>query len=261
MTETPIEEQRTLSAADRHRREDAANMRTLFYKNIVLFLLVPFLLSAGCRAEKDLPFYRFDSLAEMPVLTVDGIRYIVDTDVVQPSLYQTGPWSFTGELGGAVGVCGGESAERGGGYDIRRVKGDEACDFLFIRPNHFVFGPYYTYICVREDLRLTPPSPETASRADMVMTVDDNELELTDLELITALLDFYFEGTGDEVFHAPDEDRTTFTLVFHHRDFPFLTAGISGCQNTGTGAVYLTCSDEIHRELPAGLAARLSMEM
>lgn len=227
-------------------------MRTVFHKEIFLLLLVPLLLLVGCRAEKNLPLYQFE-LGKMPVLTVDGVRYIADTDVVLPGLYRLGLWSFTGEIGDAIGVC------ENGGDDICQIEGDEENDFFFVRPNHFVFGPYYIYFCVREDLHLTPPSAETVSCTDMIMTIGDSELELTDPELIAELLDFYFEDTGDAVsYYAADEGMTSLTLIFHHRDFPFLTAEIKGCQNIETGASYLTCSDEIRRELPAELAARLT---
>lgn len=95
----------------------------------------------------------------------------------------------------------------------------------------------------------------------MIMTIGDSEQELTDSELVAALLDFYFEGTGDAVsYYAAEEGMTALTLIFHHRDFPFLTAEIKGCQNIETGASYLSCSDEIRRELSAELAAQLTIK-
>ena len=52
----------------------------------LLLMLSPFLLLAGCKAEKDLPFYwfadGFDN-GESPTLTVDGVQYIQDTDTIR----------------------------------------------------------------------------------------------------------------------------------------------------------------------------------
>lgn len=218
---------------------------------ILLALLL--LLLGGCKTKKNLPFYRFE-VGNPSVLYADGARYLENTDIYQLQTYRPGRWSFTGKTGDAVGLCGGDS-----GYDVRVIEGDEERDFLYVIPNHFVFGPFYTYLCAREDVPVSPPSAETISYSSLLLTVGEEETELTDRELIAALLDFYFTGTGEEVSHyAAEEGMTLLTLVFSHRDYPFLTAEIKGCRNIETGASYLTCADEIRRELPPALAAQLS---
>ena len=52
----------------------------------LLLALSPFLLLAGCKAEKNLPFYWFTDgfdNGESPTLTVDGVQYIQDTDTIR----------------------------------------------------------------------------------------------------------------------------------------------------------------------------------
>lgn len=233
-------------------------MWTIFHKKVFPPLFLLLFLLAGCKIKKPLPFYQLE-VGEKTVLTVDGIRYISDTDVIQLHLYRPGCWRFTGEIGSAVGVCGGDNPERGGGFDICRITGDEEQCFLYVLPNHFVFGPYYTYFFAQEDLQLTPPSAETVSDTCIDVTIEDNVIELSDTDLITALLDFYFENTEAASPHtSEDKNMTAFTLTLYHRNYPFLTAEIKGSQYTETGASFLTCLDGVRRELPAELAEQLS---
>lgn len=231
-------------------------MRILQKRMFWLLLLLLFLLT-GCRMKRNLPFYLLEDGSSI-ALTVDGARYMEDVSVI--TTWSSDVWNFTGKTGDAIGVCGGDNAEEGGGYDVCLVEGDEERAFLYVHTNHFVFGPYYTYFCIREDLQLTPPSVETVSRTGMVMTTDDHEVELTDPELVTALLDVYFGNAGKAgAGYAAIEGGTAFTLVFHHRDYPFLTGKIAGCKDMETGAAYMICADGVRRQLSEEQAERLTI--
>ncbi len=232
-------------------------MWTAFYKKVFPPLFLLLFLLVGCKIKKSLPFYQLEIGGET-ILTMDGVRDVSDTDVIQLHMYKPGRWRFTGEIGSTAGVCGGDNPEQGGGFDICRIMGDDEQHFLYVQPNHFVFGPYYTYFFAQEGLHLTPPSASTASYDCIIMTIEDNVIELTDTDLIAPLLDFYFENTGDEVPHTSDQNMIYFTLTFHHQDYPFLTAEINGSQHMETSETYLICLDGIRRELPAELAEQLS---
>ena len=228
-------------------------MRTNFRNKIFLLLPLLLLLPTGCKAKKTLPFYQLEN-GGSTVLTVEDVRYIEDTHVVCTTNLP-GCWEFTGKTGDVIGVCGGRSPERGG-YDVCESAGDEERRFLYVLPNRFVFGPYITYILFREDTALEAPSAETVSHivvtTDNTLSVQHGEEELTDTDLIAALLDFYLNDAGDHVpYTAADENVVGFTLTFHHQDYPFLTCMIRGDINRKTGAVCLTCQDQKRRRFPS----------
>ena len=66
--------------------------------------LILFLLLAGCKTDEEMPFYRFEE-GETPVLIVDGIRYIEDTDIIRQQTSAMGLfWKFSGEIGNTI-IC------------------------------------------------------------------------------------------------------------------------------------------------------------
>lgn len=229
-------------------------MRTFFYRGAVLFLLL--LLLAGCTREDPLPFYRLEmGWPASEVWSEDGVRYLSDDGIAWTGLPTSKRWTFTGETGGAVGVCGPRSPEEGAGYDVYEIKGDGERRFLLLRPNHFVFGPYILYFCFREDVPLAPPSGDTVS--SVVMTADDREEEFTDGDLTDALLELCARDDEDTALSSfPAEDMTRFTLTLRHRDYPFLTAEITGRFDEETGAVCLVCQDRELRALSPEWAER-----
>lgn len=183
---------------------------------VLLLALSPFLLLAGCKSNIDLPFYQFESYPEA-ILIVDGIRYIDIEDTTNATgLF----WNLSGEIEDAIGVCGGNNAERGGGFDVCPIEGDEEQNFFFVLPNHFVFGPYYTYFCIREDLQISPPSAETVSSVALVFENEDSiSAHVDNPAMIAALLEAY---SGDGVQVPDSEDWVYGSLIMHHKDFPFL---------------------------------------
>ena len=206
---------------------------------LLLSALSCVLLLAGCKSGKDLPFYRFMD-DKTPTLTVDGIRYIEDIDVIHDRTNRTGLfWKFIGEVGDPIGVCGasGEESDR---FKICRIEGDEEQNFLYIMPNQFVIGPYCTYFCAREDLQMRPPSAETVSLVTLWMKdVENTSPQVDDPDMIAALLEAFH---GDSIQAPTGQDWVYSTLTLQHKDFPFLqceiscyysqTQGISCCQNT-----------------------------
>lgn len=229
-------------------------MRTFFHRGASLFLLL--LLLAGCTQEDPLPFYRLDvGWPASEVWSEDGVRYLSDDSIAWTGLSSSKRWTFTSETGEAIGVCGPRSPEEGAGYDVYEIEGDEEHRFLLLRPNHFVFGPYILYFCFREDVALTPPSGDTVS--SVVMTADDREEEFTDPALTAALLELCARDDEDMVLSSyPMEDMTRFTLTLRHRDYPFLTAEITGRFDEETGAVCLVCQDRELRALSPEWAER-----
>ena len=108
-------------------------------KKIPLVLSLAFsllLLLAGCTKDKNLPFYQFE-VNPKTILIVDDVRYIEDTDVIRchPSAFGLF-WKFNGEIGDTIGVCGGDNAKRGGGFDVCQIEGDEECHFLYVQQLH-----------------------------------------------------------------------------------------------------------------------------
>lgn len=198
-----------------------------FQKRAALILsltLSSFLLLAGCTAKKDLPFYQLEVSPKF-VLTVDGVPYIETTNIIRSHSSATGLfWKFTGKIGEAVGICGGDNAEQGGGYDVCQIEGDEELCFLYVRPNHFVFGPYNTYFFAREDLQLTLPSAEMISSVAVVYENEESaSAQVDDPAMIAALLEIFH---GDSI-QAPDgRDWARASLIMHHKDFPFLQCEI-----------------------------------
>lgn len=194
------------------------------------------LLLAGCRMGKSLPFYRME-LSPQFSLTVDGVRYVEDSDLVRPRADGSGLfWKFTGKEGKAIGVCGGENPERGGGYDVCPVEGDEERRFLYVRPNHFVFGPYVTYLCFREDLPVLPPSAETVGLV-MLILGEEGEIaaQVDDPGKIAALMEAF---DGDSVPKPEGESRMYGSLLLCHRDYPFLRCEVECCYLPEEGAAY-----------------------
>lgn len=230
-------------------------MRTLFrYGTVVLLALL--LLPNGCRKPRDqLPFYQLVYGAE-PTLTVDGVQYISDINIVNVQFFKPGVWKFTGETGEVIGVCGGRDAERGGGDDVLSVVGDGERQFLYVKPNHFVFGPYIEYFFFREGTAPEPPSAETVG--SFTFSMEDLAGETADTALIAALLDLYFSNDGDVVPYSNiGEDAVDLTLTLYHQAYPFLSAEIKGAYSEAAEAVYLTCVDGHRRRLPSELAAQL----
>ena len=196
---------------------------------LVLFLtLSPFLLLAGCKLGKDLPFYQFED-DKTSVLTVDGVRYIEDADMIRNRTNATGLfWIFTGKLGETIGVCGGDNAESGGGFDVRRIEGDEEQNFLYVCQNYFAPGLYHIYFCAREDLQMRPPSVETVSSVTIVYYNDkeNTSAQVDNSAMIPALFEVF---NGDRIQTLNGEDWVYGALIMYHKDFPFLQCKIEYC--------------------------------
>ena len=221
-------------------------------KKIPLVLSLAFsllLLLAGCTKDKNLPFYQFE-VNPKTILIVDDVRYIEDTDVIRchPSAFGLF-WKFNGEIGDTIGVCGGDNAKRGGGFDVCRIEGDEECHFLYVQPNQFVFGPYYTYFCVREDLQITPPSKETVSFVALGSKDAENiSVRVDDSAMIASLL----EAFHGESIQALDGGEWMFgSLIMHHKEFPFLQCEIKCCYSTKQEISYCQNQDHEWFVLPA----------
>ena len=218
-------------------------------KKRMAWLLIAILLLTGCRKEA-LPVYYmkvWEDGVHAPMV-MDGVHY-ADADLVTTGPARTWPdiWEFTGEKGAVIGI-GGDPKTGKGGYDIYEVDADRK--FLYLQPNHFVFGPYYTFLCVREDVTLTPPSAEAAGR--VVLEVEEEEVrEITDPAQIAALFAFYEAGEGKLLKDSPPEERTAFTIRIYHRDYPFLSAECSGTRKNETGEAYLACPDREWRVFTA----------
>ena len=219
-------------------------------KRMAWVLIAVLLLLAGCKKEA-LPVYDMDVWkdgVDAPMV-MDGVHYAADIDLVSTGLPREWPdkWGVTGETGAVIGI-GGDSETGKGGYDIYEVDADRK--FLYLQPNHFVFGPYYTFLCIREDVTLAPPSVETAGR--VALEVEDKEVrEITDPAQIAALFAFYEAGEGDLLKDSPPEERTSFTIRIYHRDYPFLSAECHGTRKDETGEAYLACSVYEWREFTA----------
>lgn len=213
-----------------------------------LLAFLSFLLLAGCKPKIDLPFYQFESCPEA-VLIVEGIRYIENTDVICPTNAAGLFWNFTGKAGDAIGRCGGDSAERGGGFDVCPIEEDENQNFLYVLPNHFVFGPYYTYFCIREDLQITLPSEETVSSVAIGYSDEENpSMRVDDPAMISAL----FEAlNADSTQTRNGEDWVYGSFTMRHKEYPFLQCEIDYCYSPEQEISYCQNADREWRPLPA----------
>lgn len=223
----------------------------------LLLALTLLLLPAGCKFKRNLPFYQFDSNPDV-VLVVDDVRYIQDLAVIRPWSYGVGVvWNFIGETGGTIGVCGGDDPERGGGFDVCPVEGDEEQNFFFVRPNHFVFGPYYIYFCIREDLQMMPPSAETVASVGVVPSKNEGNTwaEVDDPAMIAALFEA-FHGDSGQTRNGEDWAYGSFTM--RHKEYPFLQCEIKYCYSLEQEAAYCQSSDREWFPLPVEWYAVLS---
>ena len=219
-------------------------------------LIVLGMLLAGCAASSPTACYPLETGA-VTALTVEGVRYLADEDVVLTAGDTLGRWRFAGETGEVIGTCGrdlepGES----GGWDVCEVVGDGEHRFLFARPNRFVFGSYVQYFFVREDMPLAPPEAETVSR--VVLTVEGREEEINNGDLIAVLLKAY--AGGAEQAEPVRGEAAGFTLTLYHRDYPFLAAEIRGRWSGSTGWACFFGADRERYELPAAWAAIVAGE-
>lgn len=215
---------------------------------LVAFLL--FLLLAGCKSKTNLPFYRFEGYPEA-ILIVDGVRYIEDTDIVRIT-NSAGPfWNFTGKTGKAIGICGGDSAEHGGGFDVCPIEGDENQNFFYVHTNGFVFGPYYIYFCIREDSQIMLPSEETVSSVGIVYYPIDGKdtlVQVDDPVMIAAL----FEAVnGDNIQTRNGDDWVYGSFTMQHKDYSFLQCEIEYCYSPEQEISYCQNADREWLPLPA----------
>lgn len=225
----------------------------------LLLALSPFLLLAGCKAEKNLPFYWFTDgfdNGESPTLTVDGVQYIQDTDTIRHRTDAPGLiWKFSGEIGDTIGVCG-DDAENGGSYKVCQIEGDEEQNFLYVLPNHFVFGPYITFFCIREDLQISPPSVETVSSVALVDKDTEKVLAQIDApDMIAALLEA-FEGNSIQTRNG--EGWVYGSLTMQHKDFSFLQCEIEYCYSPEQEISYCQNASREWLPLPAEWYAVIS---
>lgn len=218
------------------------------------------LLLTGCKRNRNLPFYQFERYPEA-VLLVDGVAYIENIDLIWHKTHMAGLfWNFTGEIGDTIGICGGDNAERGGAFDVCTIEGDEARDFLYVRPNHFVFGPYYTFFCIREDLQIMLPSAETVSSVAIVYSENEENtsLQVDDPAMIAAL----FEALhGDSVQTRTGEDWVYGSFTMRHKDYDFLQCEIKFCCSPERETAYCQRNDGEWLPLPAEWAKRQQLLM
>jgi hypothetical protein len=233
-------------------RHGMVKQKRYLRKRIALALSLAFsslLLLAGCDTDKGLPFYLFE-VNPKTVLTVDDVRYIEKTDVIRHPSYVSGLfWKFTGEIGEVIGVCGGDNAEQGGGFDVCRIEGDEEYNFLYVLPNHFVFGPYATYFCTREDLQITAPSAKTVSSVAIgYKDMENISAQVDDPAMIAALFEVF---NGDSIQTLDGQDWVYGSLIMRHKDFPFLQCDMECCYSPEQEISYCKNKDREWFVLPA----------
>ena len=123
-------------------------------------------------------------------------------------------------------------------------------------PNHFVFGPYITFFCIREDLQISPPSVETVSSIALVDKDAENILAQIDApDMIAALLEA-FEGNSIQTRNG--EGWVYGSLTMQHKDFSFLQCEIEYCYSPEQEISYCQNASREWLPLPAEWYAVIS---
>lgn len=199
-------------------------MRGAFLLFLLVLLAVPL---AGCRSGEDFPIYQMESREDdTEILYIDGIQYQRDMCADWDELahyYSDGDqyaWTPAEGIGEQIGVYG-KDVDKGYGFAIYEIAGDEARTFLYTAPRKFYTGGVETRLWMQDGVTLGTPTAEMVSSVTIVIENQEEHtpVQVDDPAMIAALLEAY---SGDSL-EVPDSGDWEFGfLIMHHRDFPFL---------------------------------------
>lgn len=198
-------------------------MRGAFLLALLVLVAVPL---AGCHSGEDFPIYQMETREDdTEILYIDGIQYQRDMCADWDELahyYSDGDqyaWTPAEGIGEQIGVYG-KDADKGYGFSIYEIAGDEARTFLYTTPRKFYFGGVETRLWMRDGVTLGTPTAEMVSSVTLIFENEDSiSAQVDNPAMIAALLEAY---SGDGVQVPDSEDWVYGSLIMHHKDFPFL---------------------------------------
>ena len=197
--------------------------RRAFLLALLVLVAVPL---AGCHSGEDFPVYQMETREDdTEILYIDGIQYQRDLNGGWDELahyYSNGgqyAWTPAEGIGEQIGVYG-KDADKGYGFSIYEIAGDEARTFLYTTPRKFYFGGVETRLWMRDGVTLGTPTAEMVSSVTLIFENEDStSAQVDDPVMIAALLEAY---SGDSVQVPNSEDWVYGSLIMHHKDYPFL---------------------------------------
>lgn len=193
----------------------------------LLFLLVLVALSlVGCQSGEDFPVYQMETREDYTeILSIDGIQYQRNLSGQwdeQAHYYSGGSqyvWTPAEGIGEQIGVCG-KDTDKGGGFGVYEIAGDENRAFLYTAPQKFYSGGLETRLWMQEGVTLGKPTAEMLSSVTLFSENEDSTpVQVNASAMIAALLEAY---NGDSVQGLTGESWERGSLIMHHKDFPFL---------------------------------------
>ena len=199
-------------------------MREVFLLALLVLVAVPL---AGCQSREEFPIYQMETREDdTEILYIDGIQYQRDLCADWDELahyYSDGDqyaWTPAEGIGEQIGVYG-KDADKGYGFSIYEIAGDEARKFLYTTPRKFYFGGVETRLWMQGGVTLGTPTVEMVSSVTIVIEEQEERapVQVDDPTMIAALLEAY---SGDSLRVPNSEDWNFGSLIMHHKDFPFL---------------------------------------
>lgn len=185
---------------------------------------------AGCQKGEDCPVYQMEMLEDQSeILYIDGVQYGRDRSKSgdeQASYYNDGDqyvWTPGDGIGHQIGICG-QDSDKGYGWAIYQIAGDEEQIFLYTAPRKFYSGGVESRLWMQKGVTLGAPRTEMVSSITIVPENEERASTQVDAPaMIAALLEVYNNDSARrETDFKKGEDWMTCALILHHKDFPFL---------------------------------------
>ena len=229
---------------------------------LLALLVLTAVLLAGCKSGEDFPVYQMESREDdTEILYIDDIQYQRDMCADWDELahyYSDGDqyaWMPAEGIGKQIGVYG-KDVDKGYGFAIYEIAGDEARTFLYTAPRKFYTGGVETRLWMQDGVTLGTPTAEMVSSVTLVFENEDSSSsQVDDPAMIAALLEVL---NGDNTQKLTGEDWVRGSLIMHHKDFPFLQYEIEYRYSPEQEISYCQNADRDWLPLPAEWFAVLS---
>ena len=136
---------------------------------LLALLVLTAVLLTGCQSGEDFPVYQMESREDdTEILYIDDIQYQRDMCADWDELahyYSDGDqyaWMPAEGIGKQIGVYG-KDVDKGYGFAIYEIAGDEARTFLYTAPRKFYTGGVETRLWMQEGVTLGTPTAEMVS--------------------------------------------------------------------------------------------------
>ena len=194
---------------------------------LLALLVLTAVLLTGCQSGEDFPVYQMESREDdTEILYIDDIQYqrdmCADWDELAHYYSDGDQYAQTPAegIGKQIGVYG-KDVDKGYGFAIYEIAGDEARTFLYTAPRKFYTGGVETRLWMQEGVTLGAPTTEMVSSVTIAIEEQEESTpaQVDDPAMIAALLEAY---SGNSLEVPNSEDWEFGSLIMHHKDFPFL---------------------------------------